>query len=353
MPLRFFCRETPIFKRRPGIKVVHPGVQPGKTEQYVDIRSLLAHFFADLAHRRYQGIDFDGPAPFNVLQHRGFEGPHPTGDGIALLAALTDHATDFLADSRRLRHDVQAKTVDQRIIEDPVAGGAGNGGDRVHRHIAPEFEPDVRLDLFGDHHFHARPGQEGAHDVQSLRKPSGGFPNNQFLAEAVLDKPRLSQGKTAMDHPPHDMSGRNGRGNEPIGVNGLQTQAGIGSPEAIEKPPGHSVHRRQNRRFRSDQRGNPLGHLGHGGRLHGHDDQVLNAEGFRIGCHADPLNDQLLAGLQPQTVSPQGIQRRPPRHRAYLAPLPGKQCPDETADRAGAIDGNFPHHSSPWDSSCP
>src|SRR5205807_8737611 len=103
-----------------GIEAAHSGVQPRKTEQRIELRGSLADQLPDFARRGQQNVDLDGLASFDVLQHRGLERAKLSRHGVAILAALLDRTADSCADRRRLAHHLQAKPVDQSIVENPV-----------------------------------------------------------------------------------------------------------------------------------------------------------------------------------------------------------------------------------------
>ena len=85
------------------------------------------------------------------------------------------------------------------------------------------------------------------------------------------------QRATGVDHASDHMLGRDGFGNEPLRIDGVERRALQLATKALEKPPGHTVHGRHHRGVGGQQRRDALSHIQHGRCFDRHDDQILGA----------------------------------------------------------------------------
>ena len=104
----------------------------------------------------------------HVLQHGRTGGADLAGERVALLRVLVDGQPDGRADLVGLDHAAGGEGPHQVVVEDPVHGRAGDGGQRVHRHVAPQLEPDLALDPVGQLHVEAGAIERLGQGVQSL-----------------------------------------------------------------------------------------------------------------------------------------------------------------------------------------
>ena len=148
---------------------------------------------ADLVHGADQRVELDRAAGVGVLQHRGPEAAELAGHRDPLLARLRDRAADARADLGRLRHPAQHEGTHQRVVEDGVAGRAGQRGDRVHRHVAPELVPDVAAHVGARFGLEACAGERRADRVDASRRAAGRLADDQPLAEAMPDDAGLGR----------------------------------------------------------------------------------------------------------------------------------------------------------------
>lgn len=82
---------------------------------------------------------------------------------------LVDRAADPVADRGRLAHGGGAEAAHQRVVEDSIARGAGQGRHRVHREVAPELVPDVVTDGRRRRHVESGPAQQRVDALQPGR----------------------------------------------------------------------------------------------------------------------------------------------------------------------------------------
>src|SRR5215813_4948502 len=109
--------------------IAHRREDADETEQRVGVRRGHAHALSDLHDCGEQRVDLEGAARLHVLEHGGLEGPELSRHRVAVLAALADGTADLGPDGRRLGHDGKGVAVQQRVVQDAIAGGAGEGRD--------------------------------------------------------------------------------------------------------------------------------------------------------------------------------------------------------------------------------
>jgi hypothetical protein len=80
------------------------------------------------------------------------------------------------ADGLRLAHHGADEAAHQRVVQDAVAGGAGERADRVHGHVAPELEPHVALDALGHRDVKAGLAAAARQRLQACVLPPAGRP---------------------------------------------------------------------------------------------------------------------------------------------------------------------------------
>ena len=90
-----------------------------------------------------------------------------------------------------------------------------------------------------------------------------------------------------MHHAAQHLVGGNGALDHALGVDGLQPGVAGSRRLAVQKPPGHTVHRGQHHGVGADHRAELCRHLAQGWGFERHQQQVLHAQiaGFVAGVH--------------------------------------------------------------------
>ena len=219
-----------------------------------------------------QRVELDGAAGLGVLQHRCAKAAELAGHRDPLFARLRDRATDAGTDLGRLRHAAQDEGTHQRVVGDGVGERAGQRGDRVHRHVAPELVPDVAAHIAARFGLKARAGECRADRIDASRRPAGRLTDDQPLPEAMLDASRCRRRAGQVDDAAEHARERQAGEQSAARVDARERRRG--GHGGRHEPPRHAVHRRQQHRRWTDQRRDRLGQRRQRRRLDGDDDEL-------------------------------------------------------------------------------
>ena len=177
---------------------------------------------------------------------------------------------------------------------------------------------------------------------QAAAVVAAGLAEDQPRAVVVAHQPRLGGRRRKVHDTADDALGRHGARKQPARIEALEVQLALAVGQAIEEPPGHAVHRRDDAGRCAEQRRDGGGDLGQALSLDGDDDAVLRAETRRIAVHGR-AGDEHFARSQranAQPLAPNGLERRAARHHADLVPGAREPGGHQAADRAGAEDAD-------------
>jgi hypothetical protein len=319
------------------IQPPNPPKHPAQPQQHINVGRRMLEALRNLMHHRHQCVQLQRPPSFNVLQHAGLEGPELGGDQVAVFGALGDLAPDLVAQGGGFGHGLGAEVAQQRVRQHLVDGGAGDGGDGVHRHVAPQLVPNVVAHAVAVGGVKAGLGHQVDHGLGARAVPALGLADDEALAHLVLHQTRRGRGGAGVHHAAEHVREWDRAAHHAAGVHALQgrvTQAG----KALAEPPGDAVHGRHDDRVGRQQRRDALRHLGQRRAFHGDDDQVLRTQG---GCGVAGLHGalhQALRGVHPKAMLTQRLQRGPARQGAEL----GLACSRKLGTDE-ATDGPCPH----------
>src|SRR5713101_1312597 len=311
-------------------------------QQRVGVGGRDPHLPADLGHRGQQGVDLEGPARLRVLQHGRPERAELARDGIAVLAALADRTPDPLPDRRGLRHDGQRVPVEQRVVQDAVAGRPGQRRNGIHRHVSPELVPDVGLDARGNGRLESGRSKQLRQRGHPGRDLAPRLSNNQLVAEAVTDETGLHHRAGRVHHAADDVATGYRDLDAAVRVDRREPHAVTGAAgRRQEEPPRHAVHRGQHHGVRSQQGRDLLSGAAERRPLDGQDHQVLRAERGAVFDDPDRRRGEPSCLLQPESVSPERRRCRAAGQRAELAGAAREMGADERADGPGTDDADL------------
>src|SRR6185437_10558855 len=153
------------------------------------------------------------------------------------------------------------------------------------RHVAPQLVPDVALDAGRDFDVESGGSQLRGNRVRAGHRVAGGLTDDQALTAVVPYQTRLRRRARRMDDATDNPTRRQRRLDLALRIDRDEPQVAISGAEAMKEPPRHAVHRREHRRFRTEQRSDGRGDTAKRRTLDRYDDQVLRAEGRR--SHGD------------------------------------------------------------------
>ena len=300
-----------------------------------------ARQLAQLPDRRHQRVELDGLAGFHILQHRRLERAELARDGVAIFGLLVDGDAQALTDLFRFDHYTGDKAAHQVVVHDQVRRGTGERADRVDRHVAPELEPDVFLNLAGHRRFKAGFFKQRCQLQQAVGFLARWFANDQFVAEVMSHQPGLVHRTTGMHHAADHVRRGYRRRQRSVRVHRDQPRPRKRTTEALQKPPRHAIHRGEHDGVWPDQRCDLLRDVRQRRRFHAQYHQVLDPDVCGRSTRYHRLRRDAFTVAQPQSVLVQRVERGPARHHADAAARTRQAVTDPAADRACAINTNF------------
>ena len=144
-----------------------------------------------------------------------------------------------------------------------------------------------------------------------------------------------------MHHAAYDVRRRNRPGQLAAGVYRGQARARQRTAKALQKPPGHAVHRGQHRGVGPHQRRDLAHDFSQRRRFDGQHHQVLHPQLCRRGAGGDGLRADAAPKIEPQAVQLQGIQRGAARDHADAAAGTGQTAAYPATNGARAVNANF------------
>src|SRR5512134_4189431 len=134
----------------------------------VDCRRRNADLAAELAHRRDDRIDLEGPAPLEILEHRHLHAAELAREGEPLVQRHGHAAAERRGDRDTLEHHRPDQPDQRRIGVDVAHQGAGERRNRVVGRVADQLRPYVVADARRDRRLEP-PGFERARDCPNPR----------------------------------------------------------------------------------------------------------------------------------------------------------------------------------------
>ena len=193
------------------------------------------------------------------------------------------------------------KPAHEFVAENPVGGRAGDGADRVHRHVAPQLVPDVALNLLGHRRVEARCHERGGQRLDALARLPRRLADNQPIALMMPDHARRFDQTACMHHAAHRLRA--------VGI--AAAIAPSGSIDFSRLPAKSRPSPSQNHHGTPfiavstmvcglEQRRDLRGHRRHRRSLDRHHDEVLHAEIGRLVARLDLHRLRDIAFDQPQ-----------------------------------------------------
>src|SRR5207302_3068514 len=129
---------------------------------------------------------------------------------------------------------------------------------RIEAHVAEELHPELLLDRRRNDDLEPGRAQRVLDAGSTRRVLAAGLADDQLARHVVADEPGLRRGSGEVDYAADDALGGHRPREMPARIERFQPLAAITKRQAVEEPPRYSVHRRQDRCARTDQRADGL-----------------------------------------------------------------------------------------------
>src|SRR6266403_2170086 len=158
------------------------------------------------------------------------------------------------ADGQHLAHDLHHVGRDLLVLDQPVGRRHGQRRHRIEADVAQQLHPELLFDELARYGLESRRRQRLGNAPGAGGVRAAGLAEDQALAHVVADEPRLGSRGGEVDHAADDAAGRHGAREPAAGIERLQALAAVAEFQAVEKPPRHAVHRRDDRGVFVEQR---------------------------------------------------------------------------------------------------
>jgi hypothetical protein len=294
-------------------------------------------------HGADQGVDLDGAADLDVLQHRSLVFTHLFRAGDAFLQRHPELDAELVRDSLRFGHHVGRELAGKRELADVHQRGMGQGADRVEAQVSPEFEPDLRADVLQHWRLESGLGERRRNGLDAFTFGAIQLAHGETISFNELDNARRGDLGRGKYHAAEDALDLNVGHQRAIRIHCLDPPALKFAAVLLEIPPGNTVLGRDHDGLVVEQAGDLLGDGLDLVRLERQDHDVLLAGLAKLARGLDVARHMFAAILfdQLQAVPAHGLEVRAARNQRDFLAREREFRAHQTADSAGADDADL------------
>jgi hypothetical protein len=334
--------EAPTFRFQRPCQQARAGVDG------VDVGRRCRREPPELDHRAHQGIELQGAAVLDILEHRGLVLADAFRSGDAPLERDAKAGAELLADGLRLGHHLRCQRPARGETAYPGQRGVRQCADRIEAQVAPELQPDLGPDVGEDRGLEARV-------LKGFREPLDPgclgtieLAHRKTVSFDMADDAGGDQLRRRIDHTADDAVDRDRGGDHSARVDGLDPRSLIRAAELLEVPPGDPVLHGHDDRLGAEKAVQLIRHGRELMRLHRRYHEVLHDRfGDPVG-RLDGMNHMLGAVLhdEPHALLPDGLEVGATADERDVVASQRELHAEHAADRAGA-DNTYVHRKYP------